>query len=332
MAYGKRTTKRSKTPSKVSKTASKAGRSRKIAAARRRKSVPAATKDYVERKLDRRIPDKTFRMRRDYFTNSGLTNGDLYPLLGLDANVSGHNGINIPQCITALGEELNSVQDYKLDQHFRKGIRLKHLSVKGVLSLPIDWFLKGTGYSYLIAHIWIFCLKKTTGRQDRVSSSDLFVNDNEVNNGRLDRTVDNALGGASTGFTGSWSDQHLRWNSQRYKLLASRKVLLSGGTSNITQDDFFGTTLPAGFGTGSHGASNPRGMRKEFNIRVPCPKFLKWDMNEHHDSSVDDNRAAEFMPYMAIGYSREGGADTVDTMLHARYTTTVRVEPPLSSI
>lgn len=103
-------------------------------------------------------------------------------MIGYDTNVSSHQGINVPQCITALGEELNSVQDYKLDQHFRKGCRLKHLSVKGVLSLPTDWFLKGTGYSYLIAHIWIFCLKKSTGRQDRVTADDLFVNDNEVNN------------------------------------------------------------------------------------------------------------------------------------------------------
>lgn len=73
-------------------------------------------------------------------------------------------------------------------------------------------------------------------------------------------------------------------------------------------------------------------MRKEFNIKVPCPKFLKWDMNEFHDASVDDNKVPEFMPYMAIGYTREGGTDTVDTMLHTRYTTTVRVEPPLSAL
>lgn len=254
-------------------------------------------------------------------------------MIGYDTNVSSHQGINVPQCITALGEELNSVQDYKLDQHFRKGCRLKHLSVKGVLSLPTDWFLKGTGYSYLIAHIWIFCLKKSTGRQDRVTADDLFVNDNEVNNtyGRLDRTVDNALGGSTTGFTGGWADQHLRWNSQRYKLLASRKVLLSGGTSNITHEDFFGTHYPLGLEQAPTEPPTPAACARNLISRSLALSSLR-DMNEFHDASVDDNKVPEFMPYMAIGYTREGGTDTVDTMLHTRYTTTVRVEPPLSAL
>ena len=51
-------------------------------------------------------------------------------------------------------------------------------------------------------------------------------------------------------------------------------------------------------------------------------------MNQYHNIDVEDNTAPDFQPMVAIGYQREGGVDTIDTMLHARYTVDVRVEPP----
>lgn len=291
--------------------------------------VSVATKQYVAKKLDARIPDVSFTQRRDYFTNSGITNADLYPLLGY-SGTSQHFGINIPHNLVRPSEDdgtLNST----LDQHFTRGVRLKSLRIKGELSLPSDWFLKGTGYSYLRAHIWVFERKRMKGHQSSLSASDLFVKKNEVgSNGSSGLASNNAIQGQTTAWDGSWADSLLRWNSDRYKLLTHRELFMTGGTTAITDEDFFGTTLPAGFGTGSHGASMPQHMRKKFSINVPCPKYLKWDMNQYFNNDVDDNTAPEFQPFIAIGYQREGGIDVIDAMLEARYTVDCRVEPPAS--
>ena len=319
------------TSRKVYKSAASTKRHAKSMAARRRVTpkVSVATKRYVAKKLDARIPDVNLTMRHDYFTNSGVTNADLYPLLGYNGT-SGQNGINVAQCLVRPNEDDGSLNS-TLDQHFSRGVRLKSIRVKGELSLPADWFLKGTGYSYLRAHIWIFERKPTKGYQTALNASDLFVKKNEVDSdGKMSLSGNNQIQGQADSFVGHWSDSLLRWNSDKYKLLAHRELFMTGGTTAITDEDFFGTTLPAGFGTGSHGASMPQHMRKKFSINVKCPKYLKWDMNAHYQEDVDANTAPEFQPFIAIGYQREGDIDVIDSMLEARYTVDVRVEPPAS--
>ena len=311
--------------------ASKAARAAKAAKARKApsKKVAPSVKRYVEKKLDARVPDKTFTQRRDYFTNSGVTNADLYPLLGY-SGTSQHYGINIPHNLVRPTEDDGST-NATLDMNFSRGVRLKSLRIKGELALPSDWFLKGTGYSYLRAHIWVFERKRTKGHQTALQSSDMFIKKNEVgSNGSTSLDGNNTIQGQPDNWVGAWADSLLRWNSSKYKLLAHREMLMFGGTSSITDEDFFGTTLPAGFGTGSHGASMPQYMRRKFSINVPCPKYLKWDMNQYYNNDVDDNTAPEFQPFIAIGYQREGGVDVLDSMLEANYTVDCRVEPPTS--
>ena len=60
----------------------------------------------------------TFTMIRDYYTNSGITNADLYPTLGY---FGGLYGINVPQCLCRLNEDDGSIAT-TLDQHFAKGV------------------------------------------------------------------------------------------------------------------------------------------------------------------------------------------------------------------
>ena len=223
--------------------------------------------------MDARVPDQTFTQRRDYFTNSGVTNADLYPLLGY-SGTSQQYGINIPHNLVRYTEDDGNTAA-TLDSYFSRGVRLKSLRIKGELSLPPDWFLKGTGYSYLRAHIWVFERKRMKGHQSSLNSSDLFVKKNEVaSNGSTSLAANNTIQGQPDSWVGSWADSLLRWNSEKYKLLAHRELFMTGGTTAITDEDFFGTTLPAGFGTGSHGASMPQHMRKKFSINVPCPKYL----------------------------------------------------------
>jgi len=323
MAYTKKNTK----SGRVFKSASKSKRATKVATARLRvPKVAPSVKKYVNSQLDRKIPDKTFTMIHNYYTNSGITNADLYPTLGYN---NSKYGINVPQCLCRLAEDDGSLA-VTLDQHFSKGVRLKSIRVSGELSLPSDWFLKGTGYSYLVAHVYIFCRKPSRHFQMGLSASDMFVKKNEVDatTGALADGKDNNIQGTADNFSGAWEDSTNRWNSQRYKLLAHKKIMLTGGTSNITNEEVLGNSLPLGWGTGSHGASMPQHMRKKFSCNLKCPKYLRWDMNQFHNIDVDQNTAPDFQPMIAIGYQREGGVDSTDTMLHARYTVDVRVEPP----
>ena len=139
---GRKITK-TKSSGKVYKSTSKTNRAKSFAKARKAapKKVAPVVKRYIEKKLDARIPDQTFTQRRDYYTNSGITNADLYPLLGY-SGTSQHFGINIPHNLVRPSEDDGSLNS-TLDQHFARGVRLKSLRIKGELSLPSDWFVKG---------------------------------------------------------------------------------------------------------------------------------------------------------------------------------------------
>lgn len=302
--------------------------------ARAARKVPATVKKYVRNVLDKRIPDKTFIMHHSIFHNSGVSDADIRPLIGgTGGHVHVQNvGINIGQCVLAsAGHPTNA--------HFdsfwpRRGIRLKSLQIKGSLTLPTDWFQKGTGYNYIKAHIWVFELRKMAkqfGGTADISSDDLFLRRDELNGqGEVQAFKDQWEGASPTGFTGAQIDDNLVWNSRKYRLLAHRRLDLTGGISSLQVSQADGTDIP---GSGqSHGCTRPFDMKKNFSINVKHPGYIKiapHDMALQGNLGPDaTNMACEYYPCMAIGYIRDGGVDVLDTMVHADYYVRARVEPP----
>lgn len=311
---------------KTYKRASKSAKEKALAKARAR-PVPISTKAYVARKLDAKIPDRTFTKRYTYNSNSGITDADIVPTFGVFAT---HYGTNIAQCVVhTAGQDHGNSMTY--DQAFPKGLRLKSIQVTGQLRLPQDWFLKGTGYSYLTAYIFVFILRpKVRQVTSVIAYDDLFVHADELNSlGQAAHNKDQSLGGTATYWAGTHSDSMLKFNTRKYKLLGMRKIFLTGGTSAIQVSQVDGTDVP--LSGNSHGASMPQHMKKNFNINIKCPKYIHWDQSLVHNRGVENhNETPDFNPHVAIGYIREGGVDVADTMLSCDYYIKTRVEPPAS--
>lgn len=308
----------------VYKKSTKSAKEKALAKARAR-PVPLSTKAYVARKLDAKIPDRTFIKRYTYTSNSGITDADIVPTFGVFAT---HYGLNIAQCVVhSAGQDHGNSMTY--DQAVPRGLRLKSLQVTGQLRLPTDWGLKGTGYSYLTAYIFVFILRpKVRQISSVVSYDDLFIQPDEVNSlGQSQHIKDQDLGGTPTYWAGTHSDSMMRFNNRKYKLLGMRKVFLTGGVTNLQISQVDGSDVP---GTGStHGFSMPQHMKKNFSINIKCPKYIRWDQNVVHNSGVENhNHTPDFNPHIAIGYIREGGTDSLDTMLSCDYFVKCRVEPP----
>lgn len=302
--------------------------------ARSTKKVSRTVKKYVRNVLDRRIPDKTFIHHRSVNHNSGVSDADIYPLIG---GTGGHSnvqnvGINIGQCMLASS-------GHPVDTHFdtfwpRRGIRLKSLDIKGSLNLPSDWFEKGTGYSYIKAHIWVFELRKMAkryGADGDISSSDLFLKRDELNGNGEVQIYKNQWSGASPhAWVGDADSENLIWNSKKYRLLAHRRLDLTGGISTLQVSQVDGTDVA--LSGQSHGATRPFDMKKNFSIKVPHPSYLKippFDQQTQENLAPNVvNMSCEFYPCIAIGYFRDGGVDIMDTMVHADYYVRARVEPP----
>lgn len=331
-------------PSKNVRTTSRVGVSSKKTYGKARKSakekalakararpVPISTKAYVARKLDAKIPDRTFTKRYTYNSNSGITDADIVPVFGQFAHLGGsNNGTNIAQCVVhTSGNDHANAMTY--DQAVPKGLRLKSIQITGQLRLPQDWFLKGTGYSYLTAYIFVFILRpKVRQITSVVAYDDLFVQADELNSlGQASHNKDQSLGGTPTYWIGAQQDSMLKFNNRKYKLLGMRKVFMTGGTANLQISQVDGTDVP--LSGQSHGASMPQHMKKNFSIPIKCPKYLHWDQSLVHNRGVENhNETPDFNPHIAIGYIREGGTDTTDTMLQCDYFVKTRVEPPAS--
>lgn len=113
------------------------------------------------------------------------------------------------------------------------------------------------------------------------------------------------------GFTGTLCQRALKFNTSEFTLLKHKSFILGGNVG-----------LPNGDTTAGNSPNmSINGMARSFNIKLKCPKTLKYDLNSASAQIYPNNYA----PIMFIGYSKLDGTnpDIVATSIIANWTTSL---------
>lgn len=310
----RRSKKRTRKPSTKSKLAKAAKRIRR-----------AGFKKKVLDVVNSQLSNKPFfiERRHQYQSNSGIGAADFIPVFGS----AGGNpaGALIPETIARAQEGDTNIGTRTYADVVGNGVELTSINISGYVKLNESWKTKaglanGDGYDYCDVY-FLVCTNKDI-RQNPPDPSKLLVNRSaQFPAGKYFHNTP-----ITTGFDGSLTHQTFQWNRHHLGVLAVYKWrLYYGAAPNITRTD----PVTGAVYTRTTGCTAPGSSIKHFNFNIKHPKRLYWQ-NAQRDDLADsgDQRPENFIPWIAVGYVRNGGIDAADTLLDLNYVvkTGIRVD------